>query len=133
MLTAESRKSTNFGVLLRTGLLAKFILLLASTLENSPVTASRPTTLLKKLVESLFLVGDLLMRASNGSALLPLFTILLGCLGLTIYWSLNCAGKTEVTKKLGICKLNLEFVSEGKASLGVAPSLSGPLTFPGVR
>ena len=70
------------------------------------------------------------MRASNGSTLLSLSTILPGCLGLTISWSLNCAGETEVTTKLGPCKLNMEFVLEEEASLGVAPSLSVPLTFP---
>ena len=63
----------------------------------------------------------------------PFFTILPGYLGLTISWSLNCAGETEVTTKIGICKLNLELVSEEEASLGVAPSLSVTLTFPGVR
>ena len=73
------------------------------------------------------------MEESNGSALLYLFPILLGCLGMTIYRSMKCTGETEVTTKPGICKLNLEFISEGKASLGVALSLSVPLTFPGVQ
>ena len=43
----------------------------------------------------------------------------------------------EGTTELGFCKLNLEFVLEEEASLGVAPSLSFlltlPLTFPGVQ
>ena len=73
------------------------------------------------------------MRASNGSSLLSLFTILIGCLGLTIYWSLNCAGETEVTTRLGLWKLNLELVSEEEASLDVALSFSVPITFTGVR
>ena len=73
------------------------------------------------------------MRASNGSALLSLFTILLGCLRLAIYWSLKYAGEMEVNTKPGLCILNLKFVLEEEASLGVAPSLSVPLTFPGVR
>ena len=54
-------------------------------------------------------------------------------LGLTIYWSLNCSGEKEVTTKLGICKLNMDFFSEEEASLGVVPSLSVPITFPGVQ
>ena len=56
------------------------------------------------------------MQASNGSALLSLFMILQGCLRLTIYCSLNCAWEMEVTTKLGLCKLNLELVSEEEAS-----------------
>ena len=40
-----------------------------------------------------------------------IFTILPGCLGLTIAWSLNCAGETEVATKLGLCKLNIDLVS----------------------
>ena len=44
VLTFQNRKSTNFGVSPRTGLLAKFTLFLASTLETSPETSSRPTT-----------------------------------------------------------------------------------------
>ena len=133
VLTSDSCKYTNFGVLPWTGLLAEFILLLASMSETSPETSSRPTTWLKKLVESLFLAVDLLMRASNGSALLSPFTVIPGCLGLTVSWSLNCTGETEITTKLGPWKLNLEFVSEEEASLGVAPSLSVPPNFPGVR
>ena len=73
------------------------------------------------------------MQALNRLALLSLVMILPGCLGLTIYWSLNRAGETKVTTKLGICKINLEFVLEEEACLGVAPSLSVPLTFPVVR
>ena len=89
MLTVESRKSTNFRVSPRMELLAKFILLLAPTSATSPETDYRPTTFLKNFVESLFLAGDPLMQASNVPALLSLFTILLGYLGLTISWSLK--------------------------------------------
>ena len=60
------------------------------------------------------------------------FTILPGCLQLTKYWSLNCVGKAGVTTKPGLCKLNIEFVSEEETPLGMAPSLSVPLTFLGV-
>ena len=73
------------------------------------------------------------MRASNGSAVLSLLTILPGCLGLTISWSLKFGGETEVTTKLGLYKLNLKFVLEEEESLGVAPSLSMSLIFPGFQ
>ena len=62
-----------------------------------------------------------------------IFTIILGCLGLTISWSLNCAWETEVNTKLGLCKLNIDLVSEVEASLGVALSLSVPIMFPVVQ
>ena len=61
------------------------------------------------------------------------FTILPGCLGLKIYYSLNVVGDTEVNMKLGLCKLNIEFVLEEEASIFMAPSLSVPLNFPRVR
>ena len=73
------------------------------------------------------------MRALNGLALLSLLTILPGCLGLIIFWSLNCAGETEVTTNLGLYRLNMDFVLQEEASLDVAPPLSVPLTFSGVR
>ena len=73
------------------------------------------------------------MQASNGLAILSIFTILLGCLVLIIYWSLNCAGETEISTKFGFRKLDLDLVSEEEASLGVALSLSVPITFPVVR
>ena len=132
VLTVESRKSMNFGVSPRTGILAKFIILLTLMSATSPETVSRTTTWLKKLVESQFLASESLMQSSNILALLSLFMILPGCLGLIISWSLNCNGETEVTTKLGLWKLNLELVSEEEASLGVALSFSVLLTFPGV-
>ena len=56
--------------------------------------------------------------------------ILPGCLGLIISWSLNYAGETEVATNVGLRKLALDLVSEEGASLGVAMSLSIPITFP---
>ena len=129
VLTVETRKSTNFEVSPRTGLLAKFICLFVSTSATSPETSSRPTAGLKKLVESLFLARYPLMRAWNGSSLLSLFTILLGCIGLTIYWFLKYAGEMEIPTKLVFSKLNLKFIPEEEVSLGVVPSLYMPLTF----
>ena len=73
------------------------------------------------------------MRVSNGSALLSLLLILPGCLGLTISWSLNYAGETEIATNLGLRKLDLDLVSEKEASLSVVLSLSVPITFPVVR
>ena len=72
------------------------------------------------------------MHTLTGLTLLSLFTILAGCLEMTISWSLKCAVETGVTTKLGLCKLNLGFVLEEEASLGVAPSFSVLLIFPGV-
>ena len=56
-----------------------------------------------------------------------------GCLGLIISWSLNFSGETEVATNVGLRKLDLDLVSEEGASLGVALSLSVPITFPVVR
>ena len=72
------------------------------------------------------------MGAFNGSEFLPLFVIL-EWLGLITSWFLKRDGETEVLLKLGICELNLDFVSAELTSLGVAPSLSVQFTFPGVR
>ena len=62
----ESPKSTNFGVLPRTELLAKFILLHALTLATSPETASKSITPMKWDVEWLFMAKGPLMGVSNG-------------------------------------------------------------------
>ena len=72
------------------------------------------------------------MEASNGSAFLPLFAIL-GWLGLKISWFPIRVGETEVATNVGHWKLDLDLVSEEEVSLGVAWSLSVPMTFPVVR
>ena len=72
------------------------------------------------------------MEASNGSAFLPLLAVL-ELLGLKISWFPICVGETEVTTKLGLPQLALDLVSEEEASLGVARSLSVPITLPVVR
>ena len=130
LLTVESRKSKNFGVFPRTGLLMKFILFITSTSATSTETAFRHTTWLNNFAESLFLAGCPLMRALIGSTLLSHFTILPGCFGLTIYWSLNCTGETEIATNFEIWKLNLDLILEEEGSLGVALSISVPITFP---
>ena len=39
-----------------------------------------------------------------------------GSLGLIIYWSLNCAGETEIATKFGLRKLSLDLVSMGRTT-----------------
>ena len=95
----------------------KFIVSFASMSATSPETASRPTTLLKKLLESLFLAVCPLMQVLNGSELLSLFTILTGYLGLTIYWSLNRVGETEIAKNFGLWKLDIDLFWRKKRPL----------------
>ena len=56
--------------------------------------------------------------------------ILLGCLELTISWSLNCAGETEVATNVELWKLDIVLVSEEEVSLCVALPLDVPITFP---
>ena len=51
-----------------------------------------------------------------------------GCLGLLISWSLNCAGEIEVDTNVRLRKIAQDLVSEEGASLGVAMSLSVPIS-----
>ena len=71
------------------------------------------------------------MLASNGSAFLPLFTIL-GWLGLITYWFPKRSGKMELGLDPRPGELNLEFSSDF-TNHGVEPSLPVRLNFPGVR
>ena len=59
--------------------------------------------------------------------------MVLELLGLKISWFPICVGVTEVTTKLGLPQLALELILEEKAYLGMAWSLSIPITFPVVR
>ena len=72
------------------------------------------------------------MEASCGSAFLPLLAVL-RLLGLKISWSPIHFGETDVSTNVGLWQLALDLVSEEEASLGVAPSLSVPITFPVVQ
>ena len=74
MLAGERPKSTNSGLLMRTELLAKFILSHALTSATSMETASKPITPLKWDVEWPFMAKDTSMGASNGSELLVSWT-----------------------------------------------------------
>ena len=69
------------------------------------------------------------MEASNGSTFLPLLAVL-ELVGLKISLFPICVGETDVATNVGLLQLTLDLVSEGKASLGVARSLSVPITFP---
>ena len=69
------------------------------------------------------------MEASNGSAFLPLLEVL-GFLGLKISWFPIHAEETDVATNVGLWQITLDRISEGKASLGVAQSLSVLLAFP---
>ena len=49
---------------------------------------------------------------------------------MTISWSLNCAGETEVATNVELWKLDIVLVSEEEVSLCVALPLDVPITFP---
>ena len=87
----KSPKSTNFGVSPKTELLAKFIFLRGLTLATLVETVSAPLAPLKKDVECSFTAKNPLMKASNGSAFL-LLLVVLGLLGLKVYWFPICVG-----------------------------------------
>ena len=108
----KSPKSTNFGVLPKTELLAKFNLLHGFTSATSAETVSTSLTPLKKDGECSFSAGNPLMF-----------------IGLKIYWFPIRVGETEVTTKLGFPQLALDLGSEEEASLAVACSLLVPITF----
>ena len=57
----------------------------------------------------------------------------LGLLGLKISWFPIRVGETDVATNVGIWQLTLDLVLEEEASLGVAQSLSVPITFPVVQ
>ena len=69
------------------------------------------------------------MEASNGSAFLPLLEVL-GFLGLKISWFQIHVEETDVATNVGLWQLTLDCVSEVKASLDVAQSLSVLIAFP---
>ena len=72
------------------------------------------------------------MEASNGLAFLTLLAVL-ELLGLKISWFPIRAGETDVATNVGLWKLALDLFLEEEASLGVAQSLSVPITFLVVR
>ena len=72
------------------------------------------------------------MEASDGSAFLPLLVVL-GLLGLKISWFPIFVGEMDLSTNVGIWQLALDLVSEEEASLGLARSLSVPITFSVVR
>ena len=72
------------------------------------------------------------MEVPNGSAFLPLLAVL-GWLRLKVYRFPIRVGETDVATNIGIWRLALDLVSEEEASLGMARSLSVPITFPVVQ
>ena len=72
------------------------------------------------------------MEALNGSAFLPLLTVL-GLLGLKISWFPIRVGETDVATNVGLWQLPLDLVSEEEAPLGVARYPSVLVMFPVVR
>ena len=72
------------------------------------------------------------MKASNGSAFLPLLAVL-ELLGLKISLFPIHVGETDMATNVGLLHLVIHLVSEEEVSLGVARSLSVPITFPVVR
>ena len=72
------------------------------------------------------------MEASNGLTFLFLFAIL-GWLGLKIPWFPIYIGETDVATNVWLWQITLDLLSEEEASLGVARSLSVPITFAVVR
>ena len=55
--------------------------------------------------------------------------ILTGCLGLIIYWSLNCAGETEIATKFGLPKIALDLVSMGQTTYWMAGLMNSGYNF----
>ena len=121
-LALESPKSTNFGVLPKTELLAKLILSRRLMLATLAETDSTPLTPQKKDVNFSFTAENPLMEASNGLASLTLLGVL-GLLGLKIYWFPIRFGETDVAMNIGLWKLALDIILEEEVSLGVARSL----------
>ena len=72
------------------------------------------------------------MEALNGSAFLLLLAVL-ELLGLKISLLPIRVGETDMATNVGLPQLALDLVSEEEASLGVAWSLSVPITFPVVQ
>ena len=131
VLAGEIPKPTNFEVLPRTELLAKFTLLISLTSATSTSTVSKPIKPLEYHVEWPFTARYPSMISSNGSEFLPPFAIL-GWLGMITSWFLKHAGETELGLDTGIGELNLELSSE-LTYRGVESSLPDRLTFSGVR
>ena len=127
-----SLKSTNFGVSPKTELLAKFTLSHGLMSVTSAETDSTRIAPLKYDVECSFTAGNPLMKASNGSAFLPLLAVP-ELIGLKISLFPIRVGETDVAMNDGLPQLSLDLVLEGGASIGVARSLSVPITFPVVQ
>ena len=122
MLAGKSPKSTNFGLSLRTELLAKFILSRSLTLATSPGNVYKPITFLKKDVECPFTAKDPSRGALSGSVFLFLLAIL-EWLGLITSCVLQRAGEMELGLEPGLGEFNLVFVSALLTACGMEPSL----------
>ena len=72
------------------------------------------------------------MEASNGLAFLPLLAVP-ELLGMKISLFPIRVGETDVATNVGLPQLALDLILEEEASLGVAWSLSVPITFSVVR
>ena len=73
-----------------------------------------------------------MMEASSGLPFLPLLVVL-GLFGLKISWFPICVGETDVATNVELWQLALDLVLEEESSLGMARSLSVPITFPVVH
>ena len=69
-----------------------------------------------------------LIEAPNGSAFLPLLAVL-ELLGLKMSLFPILVEETNVAMNVGLPQLVIDFISEEEASLGMARSLSVPITF----